>query len=174
MRAANLASHPLLRIARWAIAAHAEGRDARGQRWPERLGPPQACFVSLKAGGRLRGCIGTLQPSQPHVELEVLENALAASTRDPRFPPVRADEVARLRVSIDLLFDPEPVASPGELDPERWGVIVREGRKCGVLLPGLAGVETVSRQIEICREKAGIAEHAAVTLERFLVERIEE
>jgi AmmeMemoRadiSam system protein A len=169
-----MAEHPLLQIARRAIAVHAEGRDARMHARQMGRSPPQACFVSLKAAGRLRGCIGTLQPSQLHLELEVLENALAAATRDPRFPPVRREEVARLHLSIDLLFEPEPVASAAELDPDQWGLIVREGRRCGVLLPSLPGVRTVEQQIGICREKAGIAADAAVTLERFLVRRIEE
>jgi hypothetical protein len=53
-------------------------------------------------------------------------------------------------------------------------VIVREGRRCGVLLPSIPGVRTAEQQIGICREKAGIAADAAVTLERFLVRRIEE
>jgi AmmeMemoRadiSam system protein A len=169
-----MAEHPLLLIARRAIATHAAGRDARVLARVEGRSPPQACFVSLKAAGRLRGCIGTLQPSQPHLEWEVLENALAAATRDPRFPPVRREEVAGLRLSIDLLFAPEPVESAAALDPAQWGVIVREGRRCGVLLPSIPGVRTAEQQIGICREKAGIAADAAVTLERFLVRRIEE
>jgi hypothetical protein len=170
-----MAGWELLGIARDAIAAHAAGRDARQRAALAGRSPPQACFVSLKfVDGKLRGCIGTLLPTQPHLELEVLENALAAASRDPRFPPVRPEEVARLRVSIDLLFAPEPVASVNALDPLRWGVIVREGRRCGVLLPDIPGVRSVAHQIEICREKAGIAVSASVTLERFRVERLEE
>jgi AmmeMemoRadiSam system protein A len=169
-----MSSHPLLRLARWAIAAHAEGRDARRYVQIAERGSPQACFVSLHLGRRLRGCIGTLHPTQACVELEVLENALAAATRDPRFPPVRAAEVPALRLSIDLLEPPEPVSSPEELDPLHWGLIVRQGARSGVLLPDLPGVYTAEQQIGICREKAGIAPDAPVTLERFRVERIEE
>ena len=165
--------HPLLALARRTIQATAEGRDPRGFTL-DRRGRPQACFVSLHAGSRLRGCIGTLRPTQPSVEQEVLENAVAAATRDPRFSPVRPEEVAGLHVSIDLLEDPEPVASPAELDPARWGVIVREGGKSGVLLPDLPGVNTAEQQVRICREKAGIAPEAPVTLQRFRVQRLEE
>lgn len=165
--------HPLLVLARRAVSAQAEGRDARALR-PESRGAPQACFVSLHAGNRLRGCIGTLRPSQPSVEQEVVENAIAAAMRDPRFPPVRAEEVAGLHLSIDLLEAPEPVQSVAELDPRQWGCIVREGAKSGVLLPDIPGVRTAEQQIGICREKAGIAPDAPVTLARFRVQRLEE
>lgn len=174
MTAAETSPRELLAIARRAVAEQAAGRNARAAA-PQGLGAPQACFVSLKqAGGKLRGCIGTLQPSQAHVELEVLENAVAAASRDPRFPPVRSEEVAGLHLSIDLLTQPEPVESLAALDPARWGVIVREGSRCGVLLPDLPGVRSAEQQVEICREKAGIAAGARVTLERFRVERLEE
>lgn len=169
-----MATHPLLHLARRAIAAQAEGHDARKRVRIGERGSPRACFVSLHLGARLRGCIGTLRPTQECVELEVLENALAAATRDPRFPPVGAAEVPALRLSIDLLEPPEPVSSPDELDPLHWGLIVRQGARSGVLLPDLPGVRTVEQQIGICREKAGIAPDAPVTLERFRVERIEE
>ncbi|HEX7927674.1 MAG TPA: AmmeMemoRadiSam system protein A [bacterium] len=165
--------HPLLLLARRTVQAQAEGRNARATQLEGR-GAPQACFVSLHAGTRLRGCIGTLKPSQPSVEQEVIENAIAAATRDPRFSPVRPDEVAGLHLSIDLLEAPEPVQSAADLDPKEWGCIVREGSKSGVLLPDIPNVRTAAQQIEICREKAGIAPDAPVTLARFRVQRLEE
>ncbi len=138
------------------------------------LSPPGACFVSLKSGGRLRGCVGTLSPTQPSLEQEVVSNAVAASTRDPRFAPVRSEEVALLQVSIDILGALELIASPAQLDPSRYGLIVRSGTRCGVLLPDLPGVHTASQQEQICREKAGIHPRAQVTLSRFVAQRIEE
>jgi AmmeMemoRadiSam system protein A len=163
-----------LQLARSAVAAQAEGRDARAVVRVDGRGAPQACFVSLHLETRLRGCIGTLRPSHPSVEWEVIENAIAASTRDPRFPPVLSNEVAGLHFSIDLLEAPEPVQSADDLDPLRWGCIVRAGAKSGVLLPDIPGVRTALQQIEICREKAGISPEAQVTLARFRVQRIQE
>jgi AmmeMemoRadiSam system protein A len=163
----------LLRLALQAIREHLAGREP--QRLLDtlpRLSPPQACFVSLKIRGRLRGCIGTLAPTQLSLEAEIVANAIASSQRDPRFPPVRLEEVERLDVSADLLSPPEPVASAADLDPQRYGVIVRSGGRSGVLLPDLPGVNSAARQIAICREKADIPHDAPVTLERFTVVRL--
>jgi AmmeMemoRadiSam system protein A len=168
--------NPLLQLARRAIGWHLAGEDLARPGLFARANPPQACFVSLKTrdSHRLRGCIGTLVPAKPCVEEEVVANSVAAATRDPRFAPVRAEELGSLAISIDLLSVPEPVASPTELDAARFGVIVRAGSRCGVLLPALPGVQSVAAQIAICREKARIAEREAVTLERFTVQRLTE
>jgi len=136
--------------------------------------PAQACFVSLKLNGRLRGCIGTLRPSQPSLEAEVQANAVAAATRDPRFMPVKPADVGGLRVSIDVLSSGEPVDDMRLLNPVRYGLIVRSGPRCGVLLPDIKGVETVEQQVQICLEKAGIRPGQSFSMERFVVERVEE
>lgn len=137
-----------------------------------RRSPPQACFVSLKKSGRLRGCIGTLTPTQTSLEAEIVANTVAAGRRDPRFPPVQRHEMDRIAISLDLLSIPEPVTSPAELDPKRFGVIVRSGNRAGVLLPDLPGVDSAARQIAICRDKADIAPDAPIDLQRFTVVRI--
>jgi hypothetical protein len=165
-----------LSLARQAITWHLRGEDvARPGLFP-RANPPAACFVSLKTrlADRLRGCIGTLSPVRLTVEEEVVANSVAAASRDPRFAPVRRDELDGLRISIDLLSAPERIAALDVLDPARYGVIVRAGNRCGVLLPDLPGVESVEQQVAICREKAGIRPNDAVQLERFTVERIAE
>ena len=115
-------------------------------------------FVSIHEHGRLRGCIGTIAPVQDSLAQEIIDNAVSASTRDPRFDPIKADELAWLEISVDVLGDPEPISSPGELDVKRYGVIVTKGRKRGLLLPDLDGVDTVEQQISIAKSKAGIAE----------------
>jgi AmmeMemoRadiSam system protein A len=165
-------THPLVLHARRVIEAHLGGRDWRvGWQGPGSL-PPQGCFVSLKIGRQLRGCIGTILPVRATLEEEIAENAIAAATRDPRFHPLLPREWPQTRVSIDLLSQPEPVPSARELDPRVYGLVVRSGSRSGVLLPDLPGVGTVARQIAICREKAGIAPEGAVTLSRFTVERL--
>lgn len=129
-------------------------------------------FVSLKEEGRLRGCIGTIAPVQKNVAEEIVANAISASTKDPRFHPVQPDELDKLVYSVDVLGTPEAVASPDELDVKRYGVIVTKGRRRGLLLPNLDGVDTVEDQITIAKQKAGISTYDDdVQLERFEVVR---
>lgn len=164
----------LLLLARQAIECHLSGGDPRAELARGAGGDPQACFVSLKKGDRLRGCMGTTVPSRPSVEQEVVANSLAAALRDPRFKPVRAGELEVIIISIDLLSPMEKVDSLEQLDPAVFGLLVQAGSRGGLLLPDLPGVETVERQIEICREKGGIAPEEEITLERFTVERLSE
>jgi AmmeMemoRadiSam system protein A len=166
-------AHPLLLHARAVLEAHLTGRGdastaASGTR------PSRGCFVSLKLAGRLRGCIGTVLPTRATLEEEVAENALSAALRDPRFSPLRAEELEWVRLSIDLLTPPEPVRAPDELDAARYGVLLRAGSRLGVLLPDIPGVHTPEQQIEICLEKAGIGPRDGYRLERFQVERFSE
>jgi AmmeMemoRadiSam system protein A len=169
----GMPAHPLLRLAWSAIREYIDGGDPRQLlEMLVEFGPPQACFVSLKMGGKLRGCIGSLRPAYPTREAEIVANAVASSQRDPRFAPVARHELDLLQISIDLLSPPEDIRSAGELNPRRYGVIVQSGGRSGVLLPDLPGVDTPDRQIAICREKADIPANAAVTLQRFTVQRI--
>lgn len=128
-------------------------------------------FVSIKEEGRLRGCIGTIQAVQPSVAEEIIENAVSASVRDPRFDPIEPEELDKLVISVDVLGDTQEIDSAGELDVNRYGVIVTKGYKRGLLLPNLDGVDTVREQIQIAKRKAGIGENEPVKLERFEVVR---
>lgn len=129
-------------------------------------------FVSLKEEGKLRGCIGTISPVRECIGEEILENAVSAATRDPRFPPVQPEELERLVYSVDVLSEAEEISSEQELDVKRYGVIVSRGYKRGLLLPNLEGVDTVRQQIDIAKRKAGIPEEAEdIRLERFEVVR---
>jgi AmmeMemoRadiSam system protein A len=128
-------------------------------------------FVSIKKHGQLRGCIGTFEPDKSNVAQEIISNAVSSAIRDPRFLPVVAEELPDLTYSVDVLTTPEPVESEKELDPERYGVIVEKGKRHGLLLPDLEGVDTVEQQIDICRQKAGIAPDEPVKLYRFEVKR---
>lgn len=128
-------------------------------------------FVSLKKKGRLRGCIGTFEPTRKDLAEEVIYNAISSCTRDPRFDPVREDELDSLDISVDVLTEPEPVPNQGYLDPSRYGVIVKSGFRLGLLLPDLEGVDTVEEQVSIARQKAGIGPREPVELFRFEVKR---
>ena len=129
-------------------------------------------FVSIHKNGALRGCIGTISPVCETVAEEIVQNAVSAGTRDPRFPAVKESELPYLVYSVDVLGKAEPVKDIGELDARRYGVIVTKGRKRGLLLPDLDGVDTVEEQLRIARQKAGIREDDAdVSVERFEVIR---
>jgi AmmeMemoRadiSam system protein A len=129
-----------------------------------------ACFVSIKQRGQLRGCIGTLTPAEPDLAHEIARNAASAAFHDPRFPPVTANELDGLSYSVDVLSPSEPTRLE-ELDPRRYGVIVSSGWRRGVLLPDLAGVDTVERQVFIALQKAGISPDEPFEAQRFTVTR---
>lgn len=128
-------------------------------------------FVSIKEEGRLRGCIGTIQAVHPSIAQEIIDNAVSASTRDPRFQPIEENELDKLTISVDVLGDTEKISSTDELDVKRYGVVVSKGYKRGLLLPNLDGVDTVEEQVAIAKRKAGIGEREEVSLERFEVVR---
>lgn len=129
-------------------------------------------FVSLHERGQLRGCIGTISATTPSIAEEILQNGISACSRDPRFDPVLPDELDYLEYSVDVLGDAERILSPAELDPQRYGVIVTQGWKRGLLLPNLDGVDTVEIQLAIAKQKAGIhPTDPHVQLERFEVVR---
>ncbi len=131
-------------------------------------------FVSIHENGELRGCIGTIGPTRDSLGEEIIYNAISASTRDPRFPPIGKDELKYLEISVDVLGEPEPVSSLDELDVKRYGVIVEKGYRRGLLLPDLEGVDTVEDQVDIARRKAGIREgETGLRLYRFQVIRHE-
>lgn len=164
-----------VRLARLALETYVRtGRmlDALPGGLPEQLVRQAAgAFVSLHRDGRLRGCIGTISPVEKTLALEIVRNAVSAGTRDPRFPPVRSDELDELEYSVDVLGKPEPVDSSAELDPNQYGVIVSSGHRRGLLLPALDGVDTVEEQLAIARKKGGIREGEPCTIERFKVVR---
>ena len=165
---------PYVRLARAAVEAYV--KDRRVAEAPERLPEEMArqragTFVSIHKDGKLRGCIGTFLPTKENIAQEIIHNAVSAAVRDPRFDPIRPEELKWLEISVDVLSAPEPVRGPEELDVRRYGVIVRSGSRRGLLLPDLDGVDTVEEQVAIARRKAGIREGEPVELERFEVVR---
>ncbi len=165
--------HPLVQLARRTIETYV--RTGRILAPPPELEARESrragAFVSLHRHGQLRGCIGTIEPTQPNIVREVIQNAISAATRDPRFPPVRPDELDDLEISVDILGEPEPVQSLADLDPVQYGVIVERGNRRGLLLPNLEGVDTVEEQVDIALRKAGIRPGEPYRLYRFRVER---
>jgi len=134
------------------------------------------CFVSLKTlNGELRGCIGTIEAARDTLAEEIIANAISAANNDPRFEPVRPEELSNLRYSVDVLFPPEETVME-ELDPSLYGVIVENesGSRRGLLLPDIPGIDNAEQQVSIAARKAGIGQGEAVRLYRFKVERYRE
>ncbi|MBI4589451.1 MAG: AmmeMemoRadiSam system protein A [Candidatus Rokubacteria bacterium] len=141
---------------------------------PPLLRDPGAAFVTLRLGKALRGCIGTLGPTKPTLAHEIMANAVAAASSDPRFPPVAPSELVVLLYEVDILGALEPIPDEGHLDPDQYGVVVEAGGRRGVLLPAIEGVTTPSQQVAIAKSKALIRPSQAVTLYRFTVTRFRE
>ena len=129
-----------------------------------------ACFVTLKKRGELRGCVGTLAPVEASLGREIARNAASSAFSDPRFSPVVVEEFEALEFSVDVL-SPSEACQFQDLDPLRYGVIVKSGRRRGVLLPDLQGVETADVQVQIAQRKAGIPPGEYCDFERFRVTR---
>ena len=140
----------------------------------EMLEERAGAFVSIHEHGELRGCIGTISATRDNLAMEIIHNAISACSRDPRFDPVRANELPFLEVSVDILGEAEAVTDRSQLDVKRYGVIVStdDGRR-GLLLPNLDGVDTIDEQISIALRKGGISESEPYTMERFEVVRHE-
>lgn len=131
-------------------------------------------FVSLHRHGALRGCIGTIAPVRASLAEEIVRNAVAAATEDPRFRPLTERELEDLEIGVDVLGEAEDISSPAELDVKRYGVIVTKGWRRGLLLPDLDGVDTVEDQVSIACRKAGLSpDEPGIRLQRFEVVRHE-
>ena len=131
-------------------------------------------FVSLhkKSDHSLRGCIGTFESTKKNIAEEIIENAIAAGFGDPRFEPLTQDELNDLDVKVDVLNKPEEITDTSFLNPDKYGLIVKnQSGKSGLLLPDI-GIPTVEEQIRICCEKGGIdPTNDQIELYRFTVTR---
>ncbi len=174
LRAKREQSDEYVRLAREAVEAYVLRREvlAVPSGLPDEMLYTQAgAFVSIHEHGELRGCIGTIGPTRSCVAEEIIGNAISASTRDPRFPAIKAEELPWLDINVDVLGEPEDIDSEDELDVKRYGVIVSSGRKRGLLLPDLEGVDTPQQQVEIAMKKGGIRKFEKYRLQRFEVIR---
>jgi AmmeMemoRadiSam system protein A len=171
-------SHPLVELARKTIEEYVidGATPAPPPELAEEMAYSAGAFVTIHCRGQLRGCIGTIQPTCENVVQEVIQNAVSAASRDPRFSPVRCEELADLDIKVDVLGEPERVSSLDELDPKRYGLIVQSESqpwKRGLLLPDLEGIDTVEKQVYWTRyHKAGIGDpDEPVKMYRFEVKR---
>jgi len=137
----------------------------------------------------LRGCIGTYLPTRENIAKEIVSNAIAAATEDYRFEPIQKKELPYLKYTVYILSKPELVKDIKELDPKKFGIIVKtipiasnrdvvfnghSPYKSGLLLPGLEGIDTIEKQIAIACRKGGInPTKERIIIYRFKVEKHE-
>lgn len=137
----------------------------------EELMEKKPCFVTLYKENTLRGCIGTMVPYRENLLEEIRGNAISAAFNDPRFEPLKKDELEKIEISVDVLSAMEDVEDIEELDPKKYGILISDGRSQGVLLPDLEGVDSVEQQIEIAMNKAGITRKPGLVIKKFTVKR---
>jgi len=136
----------LVRLARAAIAARlgqpaaAEACDLEAALAKPVFQALGAAFVTLKRGSALRGCIGSLTAREP-LRSNVRSNALNAAFHDPRFPPLKAEELSQVAVEVSVLTPPRRLDWHGGADlaarltPGRDGVVIRHGGLSATFLP---------------------------------------
>jgi len=127
--------------------------------------------IKIKKNHNLRGCVGTIEPSQDNLAKEIIKNAVRAATCDPRFQPIKIDELKTLSFSVDTLTPLEPIDTPEKLDPKRYGLSIKGNGKQGILLPDLEDIDTPEKQINICLKKATISKNSQYQMYRFEVKR---
>jgi AmmeMemoRadiSam system protein A len=151
----------LLELARRAIAEAVSLENPSGD-IPHSgvFGEKRGVFVTLHARGHLRGCIGVIEAIDPLGEA-IARCAANAALEDPRFSPVRAEEVPELQIELSLLSPPEPVL-PENIEIGKHGLLISQGSKRGLLLPQVAVEHKLGREQfleEACR-KAGLTAQA--------------
>src|SRR5438876_1933129 len=128
---------------------------------------PSAAFVTLRKNGAMRGCVGSTRPTEATAAHELIRYAIASAVRDPRFHPVRLDEVPLLSIRVQLLDPAEPITDITRIHPKTAGIIVRSGAPQALLLPGIEEIVTPEQQLRAACQKARIEPHAALQVERF-------
>lgn len=128
---------------------------------PEMLSKKAAVFVSIykKENGKkeLRGCIGTFLPTCKNIAEEIIKNAISAATQNWRFPPILKEELDNLVFSVDILSSPVLLKNSRELNPKKYGIIIKSDQgKIGLLLPDIEGIFNPRQQILVACQKAGI------------------
>lgn len=125
----------LLILARDAIRNHLAGKPKpKVDRKDKILFEKRGAFVTLTIGGELRGCIGYPLPVKPLAEA-VLDMAVAAAVQDPRFDPLEAEDLDKVRIEISVLSLPHKVSGPEEVEVGKHGIIISKGGYKGLLLP---------------------------------------
>ncbi len=170
--------HPLIQLAKEAIENYLkEGKIILppSNLPKEFLEKKAGVFVTLEKKGQLRGCVGTYLPTQKNIAQELIHSAIAAAAKDYRFQPLKVSELPYLNYEVSILSPPEQVSNLKELDPKKYGVIVKSADnplQSGLLLPNLKGVDTIEKQISIACQKGGIdPRFGRIIVYKFKVEK---
>jgi hypothetical protein len=128
----------LLGHARRSIECRLQGKPLPEPAWvSDAIQEKRGAFVSLKKNGRLRGCIGYIEARKPLVQT-VSEMAQAAAFKDPRFPPLKKEELAGLDIEISVLTPLKKISDVDEIEVGKHGLYVVKGFHSGLLLPQVA------------------------------------
>jgi uncharacterized protein len=128
----------LLELAREAITVSVRtGKMPSREITAQQLTGPQGCFVTIKQQGALRGCIGNFSSEKPLYQL-VQEMAVSAATRDPRFYPMKEEDLAGFKLEISVLSPLAKISSPDEVVVGTHGLYLEKNFSRGVLLPQVA------------------------------------
>jgi AmmeMemoRadiSam system protein A len=151
----------LLRIARTSIEAELGGKKPPASKRQGTLDEKRGAFVCLKKRNHLRGCIGFIEAKTPLAKT-VEEMSVAAAFRDPRFPPLKKEELKDVQLEISVLTPLRKIADVGEIEVGTHGLYIRKGGCAGLLLPQVAteyGWDRGTFLKETCR-KAGLGPDA--------------
>jgi AmmeMemoRadiSam system protein A len=110
-------------------------------------------FVTLHVLHRLRGCIGVIEADQPLGD-SIVQCAASSALQDPRFPPMRPEDLVELQIEISLLSRPALIPLE-EVEIGRHGLLVARGAQRGLLLPQVAVQHRLTREQffeETCRK----------------------
>jgi AmmeMemoRadiSam system protein A len=167
----------LLTLARESIAAVFAGQrpELTADAFDDELRRRAGAFVTLTHNDELRGCIGSIEPVAP-LYVAVSQSAISAAFRDPRFHPLRSEELPRIHVEISVMGPIKHVAEIEEIMVGRDGLIIRRGGYAGLLLPQVATEYGWDREIFLQQTcyKAGLPRNswreAGTSIEKFAAE----
>ncbi len=152
-----------VRLARESLTIYVENKKIlEPEGLPSVFDEKRGVFVTLHEDGALRGCIGYPQPVMA-LGRAIVDSAINAGTRDPRFPGIRPGELKRMEMEVTILTKPEPYREPKKKLPElvrigKDGLIVSKGPFSGLLLPQVApewGFDSMEFLSQTC-VKAGL------------------
>ncbi len=173
-QAVLIVQDPLIVLARQAVTRFIRQAEmvVPAEPLPADQAQRQGVYVSLIKAGGLRGCVGSVRPQQASLAKEVIYTAIAAALRDPRFSPVKLDELDQLSYIVDLVENLALLKNIDAHDPKVNGLRVQRGRNQGVVLPNTSGISSFEQQRLLAYQRARLEPDTAATLERFQVRRI--
>ncbi|MDR2847462.1 MAG: AmmeMemoRadiSam system protein A [Mycoplasmataceae bacterium] len=142
---------------------------------PDSLREKGGVFVSIHTydSNELRGCIGTIIPVTECIGQEIINNAISAASKDNRFMSVIKDELENLIYNVDVLSEMQLEPNWHKLNPKKYGVLIRNNYKSGVLLPNLEGVNSIEEAVDIALKKGRFLPNELFEVYKFTTERHE-